>query len=211
MNSVVYLGLDNPYSKIIGEYVESLVDNLLIKHITSDRFSEFPESYDLGIAFMYPKLVPKEELEKAVWINIHPAPLPEYGGRNVAYHAIKNNETEFGSTIHYMNEKFDQGEIISKSKFDIPKSATAYELYDLACIDSVQHIIKKLPSMLSVLNWNSYTQKDPTYYQQQKINNFIELTDEQQKLIKALYYPPYYPKIKIEDKVFNIIQEGEIL
>ena len=208
MSKIVYLGLDSLYSKIVGEYIETLTNNLLVKHISPKKFDQFPISYDIGIAFMYTSLVPKKELKKALWINIHPAPLPKYGGRNVAYHAIKNNETKFGSTIHLMNEKFDQGNIISTTSFDIPESATADELYNLTCADSVIHIIKNLPNILKG-NIKSYKQKNPIYYPQQKINNFIDLSDEQKKTVKALYYPPHYPKIKIKDKIFNIILEEQ--
>jgi len=50
-------------------------------------------------------------------INIHPALLPKYGGANmygmkVHEAVIANAEKETGITIHYLNEKFDDGEII---------------------------------------------------------------------------------------------------
>jgi methionyl-tRNA formyltransferase len=189
--------------------LESLGNKLLVKHLSNKKCVSFPESYDIGISFMYTFLVPKKELDKAIWINIHPAPLPEYGGRNVAYHAIKNNETKFGSTIHFMNEEFDQGEIISKTSFNIPKSATAAELYNLACIDSVKHIMDKIPLVLQNKIKPYIHKKSPMsrYYKQQKINDFIELDSKQQQTLRSLYYPPYYPKIKIGDKTFKIIQE----
>ena len=201
---IVYLGSDNNYSKIVGEYIETLTSKLLVKHTEPSKFTNYPQKYSLGIAFMYPHLVPKEELKKATWINIHPAPLPKYGGRNVVYHAIKNGEDKFGSTIHFMNEKFDQGKIISTTSFKIPESVTAVELYNLTCVDSVSHIIKKLPDILKG-KIKSYKQENNIYYPQQKIDNFIDLSSKQQKMVKALYYPPYYPQIKIKDKIFNII------
>ena len=50
-------------------------------------------------------------------INIHPALLPKYGGKgmygmNVHRTVLKNNEKESGITIHYVNEKYDAGDII---------------------------------------------------------------------------------------------------
>jgi phosphoribosylglycinamide formyltransferase-1 len=50
-------------------------------------------------------------------INIHPALLPKYGGKGmygafVHEAVIANNETESGITIHYVNEKYDEGAII---------------------------------------------------------------------------------------------------
>jgi len=54
-------------------------------------------------------------------INIHPALLPKYGGKgmygmNVHESVIKNNETESGITIHYVNKEYDKGSIIFQAK-----------------------------------------------------------------------------------------------
>jgi len=57
-------------------------------------------------------------------INLHPALLPKYGGKgmygdNVHKAVLANNEEESGITIHFVNDKFDEGEIIHQSKFRI--------------------------------------------------------------------------------------------
>lgn len=54
-------------------------------------------------------------------INIHPALLPKYGGKgmfgdNVHKAVIHAQETESGITIHYVNEKYDDGDIIHQEK-----------------------------------------------------------------------------------------------
>lgn len=50
-------------------------------------------------------------------INIHPALLPSYGGKGMygmhVHHAVvENREKESGITIHYVNERYDEGAII---------------------------------------------------------------------------------------------------
>jgi phosphoribosylglycinamide formyltransferase-1 len=50
-------------------------------------------------------------------INIHPALLPKYGGRGMYGHfvhsaVISGRETETGITIHYVDEFYDNGDII---------------------------------------------------------------------------------------------------
>jgi phosphoribosylglycinamide formyltransferase-1 len=50
-------------------------------------------------------------------INIHPALLPAYGGKgmygdNVHKAVLANRETESGISIHYVNEKYDEGRLI---------------------------------------------------------------------------------------------------
>jgi phosphoribosylglycinamide formyltransferase-1 len=52
-------------------------------------------------------------------INIHPSLLPKYGGKgmwgmNVHKKVIENADKESGITIHYVNENYDEGEIIEQ-------------------------------------------------------------------------------------------------
>ena len=78
---------------------------------------------DLIILAGYLKKIPTEliDLFKKRIINIHPSLLPKYGGKgmygdNVHNQVLINNETESGITIHYVNEKYDKGEIIFQKK-----------------------------------------------------------------------------------------------
>lgn len=54
-------------------------------------------------------------------INIHPALLPKYGGKgmygnHVHKAVVENKETSSGITIHYVDNQYDQGEIIFQKK-----------------------------------------------------------------------------------------------
>jgi len=57
-------------------------------------------------------------------INIHPSLLPKHGGKgmygNRVHQAVLDAaEDESGITIHYVNEHFDEGELIHQSRFKI--------------------------------------------------------------------------------------------
>jgi phosphoribosylglycinamide formyltransferase-1 len=59
-------------------------------------------------------------------INIHPALLPKYGGKGmygdyVHKAVLANKDEESGITIHFVNENFDEGEVIHQSRFKIEK------------------------------------------------------------------------------------------
>ncbi len=63
-------------------------------------------------------------------INIHPALLPNYGGKGMYGHhvheaVIKNKEIESGITIHYVNEYYDDGDVIFRAKCAVTTSDTA--------------------------------------------------------------------------------------
>jgi phosphoribosylglycinamide formyltransferase 1 len=57
-------------------------------------------------------------------INLHPALLPKFGGKGMYGDHVHNavlaaKEEESGITIHFVNEKFDEGEILHQSRFRI--------------------------------------------------------------------------------------------
>ncbi|WP_344675944.1 phosphoribosylglycinamide formyltransferase [Sphingobacterium kyonggiense] len=62
-------------------------------------------------------------------INIHPALLPKFGGKGmygdrVHKAVLAAGEEEHGITIHFVNENFDEGEIIYQAKFRIEPGDT---------------------------------------------------------------------------------------
>ena len=66
-------------------------------------------------------------------INIHPALLPKYGGKgmygmNVHKSILENNETETGISIHYVDEHYDNGDIIFQQKVSIENCRTPEEI-----------------------------------------------------------------------------------
>lgn len=66
-------------------------------------------------------------------INIHPALLPKYGGKGmygmkVHEAVIQNKESESGISIHYVNEAYDEGEIIFQAKCTIDEGESPNSL-----------------------------------------------------------------------------------
>jgi len=63
-------------------------------------------------------------------INTHPALLPSYGGAGMygsfVHEAVVNNKEEkSGVSVHYVNEKYDDGEIIYQDSLVLDKNETA--------------------------------------------------------------------------------------
>ncbi|MFT4536762.1 MAG: phosphoribosylglycinamide formyltransferase-1 [Saprospiraceae bacterium] len=75
-----------------------------------------------GFLWLVPSYLISEYPDKIV--NIHPALLPKYGGKGMFGHHVhkavkENKESESGMTIHFVNEKFDEGGIIFQAKCQI--------------------------------------------------------------------------------------------
>jgi methionyl-tRNA formyltransferase len=62
-------------------------------------------------------------------LNVHPGPLPEYGGLHVNQWALRNGETRFGVTLHLMDVEIDAGPVIDQEYFDIAPSDTGLNLF----------------------------------------------------------------------------------
>jgi len=66
-------------------------------------------------------------------INIHPALLPKYGGKGmygpkVHKAVIASRDTESGITIHYVNEHYDEGQVIFQAKCILTETETPESL-----------------------------------------------------------------------------------
>ena len=75
-----------------------------------------------GFLWLVPQTLLKAFPNKV--INLHPALLPKYGGKGMYGDHVHNavldaKEEESGITIHFVNEKFDEGEILHQSRFKI--------------------------------------------------------------------------------------------
>lgn len=72
-----------------------------------------------GFLWLVPENLLKQYPNKI--INIHPALLPKYGGKgmygNRVHEAVvSNRETNSGITIHYINEHYDEGDVIFQAQ-----------------------------------------------------------------------------------------------
>lgn len=72
-----------------------------------------------GFLLKFPENIVAQYPDKI--INVHPALLPKYGGKgmygmNVHKAVVESKEKETGITIHYVNENYDEGNIIFQKK-----------------------------------------------------------------------------------------------
>lgn len=84
---------------------------------------------DLIVLAGFLLMVPKEVTEMFRVVNVHPSLLPKYGGKGM--HGMKVHEAvvaagerESGITIHWANERYDEGEIIAQFRCEVSESDT---------------------------------------------------------------------------------------
>ena len=85
-------------------------------------------------------------------INIHPALLPNYGGKGMYGHnvheAVKaSGDTESGITIHYVNSNYDEGNIIFQAKCPVLPTDTADMIADKVHALEYEHFPKVIEDL----------------------------------------------------------------
>ena len=87
-------------------------------------------------------------------VNIHPALLPKYGGKgmygsHVHRAIIENREKESGITIHYVNENYDEGDIILQATCRINENDTPESLAEKVHTLEYKYYPKTIEQVLS--------------------------------------------------------------
>lgn len=88
---------------------------------------------DLIVLAGYLKLIGDRLINKYTIINTHPSLLPKFGGKgmygmNVHTAVVEAKEEFSGPTIHYVNNKYDEGNIISQTKVKLSSNETPESL-----------------------------------------------------------------------------------
>ena len=137
---VVALFCNNPNAKVIERMKPFNIPVHVFNKATfndSQLFNELLHPYqpDLivlaGFLWLMPEYLVKQFPNKI--INIHPALLPKFGGKgmygeHVHQAVLAQKEKEHGITIHFVNEKYDEGATIFQAKFDVKPN---YQLADI--------------------------------------------------------------------------------
>lgn len=155
---------------------------------------------DLAISNTYGRFIRKELIE---WtggncINFHGAILPKYKGLYTYNHGLLNGEKEWGVTAHYVNERFDEGDIIRIKKFPINadsisvkelESETQKVAYTLT-LQIVEEWEKNgaLPSIPQDEEGKYYSLED---FEREKKVSLADTAEVVKRKIHAFWCPPY--------------------
>lgn len=96
-----------------------------------------------GVLAWWPYIIKKEiiELTQRGFVNTHPAYLPYNRGKHPYIWNIVE-QTPFGASIHWINEKIDSGAIIDREKIEVTWEDTGESLYYKAC-DLIIELFKR--------------------------------------------------------------------
>ena len=106
---------------------------------------------DMIVTCAYGQMIPKELLDAPKYgcINVHASLLPKLRGGAPIHHAIIDGYKETGITIMYMNEKMDEGDIITQSVTPISDTDTVSALHDRLSLMGTELIIETIPKIIN--------------------------------------------------------------
>jgi folate-dependent phosphoribosylglycinamide formyltransferase PurN len=86
---------------------------------------------DLLVSVSCPQRISKRVLAAARrgGINIHSSLLPQFAGLAPYYWVLADRQTKSGTTVHYMNEKFDEGHVLASAEVEIAARDSAFGLF----------------------------------------------------------------------------------
>ena len=153
LNAQIVLVISNNSSaKVLEKAEKNNVPNFIINskkyanENIDEKITKMMQEFKVDYIFLsgYMKKIEKNLIntfENRI-INSHPALLPKYGGKGMygsfVHKAVLDaKETQSGCTIHFVNEKYDEGEYILQEKVLLEKNET---------LESLENKIKNLES-----------------------------------------------------------------
>jgi methionyl-tRNA formyltransferase len=162
----------------------------------ADLYAEPPDDVDLVVSFLYWRLIrePLLSLGRIGCLNFHPAPLPDFrglGGYNVA---VLEGLREWGVSCHFVDERFDTGDLVEVERFAIdPDSHTALSL-DL---ESGERLVGLFGRVMERALAGEELPREPQgpgrYVSREEFEalRVVRPGDELARKLRAFWYPPH--------------------
>ena len=203
------------------EFVGIHTDDMGCYASVTDKFvntlDEIVATSDLLISLGYWRILSREVIEKIPLgiVNVHHSHKLRYRGRHCTTWAIRNGDSVHGSTLHYINEKLDDGPIIDSDCCDITVTDTAQTLFLRANDIGLALLKKNIKKILSGTVVNNIA-ADEQHWTHRERELSVEIDagcltnpDEFSKLVRSVtFHGKPIPYICIGGKKIFLVLEG---
>ena len=178
-----------------------------------DLYARPPEDVDVLVSFLYWRLIrePLISLGRIGCLNFHPAPLPDFrglGGYNVA---VLEGLREWGVSCHFVDERFDTGDLVEVERFAIePDAHTALSL-DL---ESGERLVGLFGRVLERLLAGEELPREPQgpgrYVSREEFERLrvVRPGDDLGRKLRAFWYPPHPGAVlEVEGRRVTLVDE----
>ncbi len=183
-------------SNIEGDAIYTSED--LKKRSVADHIKKLEP--DIIILAWWPYIIKGQLLDipQMGWLNFHPAYLPYCRGKDPNFWAIRNGES-YGVTLHFIDQRIDNGDIAFQKRIDISWEDTGKSIYEKALTEIV-NLFKDNYTRIKAGDI-PHTPQDPnkaTFYTRAEIEAASQIdldsnyrTSDLLNLIRARTFPPH--------------------
>ncbi len=179
----------------------------------AELYADPPEEVDLVISFLFWKLIrePLISLGGIGCLNLHPAPLPDFRGVGGLNLAVLDGLREWGVSCHWVDERFDTGDLVEVERFPIdPDTATAFSL-DL---ESQDHLLALFQRVLGRALDGDELPREPQgegrYVTREELEalRVVRPGDDLDRKLRAFWYPPWPGAlVQVEGRMLTLVDE----
>jgi methionyl-tRNA formyltransferase len=176
-------------------------------------YADPPDDVDFVVSFLFWNRIrePLLSLGSVGCLNFHPAPLPDFrglGGYNVA---LLEGLREWGVSCHFVDERFDTGDVVEVERFEIdPEAETAFSL-DLKSQEHLVGLFERV--MQSALDGGPLPREPQGEGRYLSRAEFDELRlvrpgDDLSRKLRAFWYPPWPgATIEVDGRRLTVVDE----
>jgi phosphoribosylglycinamide formyltransferase-1 len=149
---------DQPQAKVI-EIANEFEIKVELLELVGDRAKWDQELFslvskyqpDLVVSAGFMRILAPQFVQTFKVINSHPALLPLFPGAHAVRDALAAGATETGTTIHWVDEGVDTGEIIAQERLEVTPTDTEESLHERIKIIERGLIVATIPQVLAGL------------------------------------------------------------
>jgi methionyl-tRNA formyltransferase len=183
----------------------------------SDLYTAPPPDVDVVISFLFWKLVrePLLSLGRLGCLNFHPAPLPDFrglGGYNVA---ILEGVDQWGVSCHFMDERFDTGDIVEVERFPIDaerETAFSLDLHSQArLVELFARVMERVVAGVELPRRPQAVSGPARYITREEFERLrvVRPGDDLDRKLRAFWYPPHPgAELEVDGRRLTLVDEG---
>ena len=180
----------------------------------SELYASPPEGVDLVLSFLFWKRIrePLISLGRIGCLNFHPAPLPDFRGLGGINVAILEGCEEWGVSCHFVDERFDSGDLVEVERFPIDgRAETAFSL-DLKSQERLLGLFERvIGRALSGRELPRVPQGEGRYVTREEFEALraVRPGDDLERKVRAFWYPPYPgAELELEGRRLTLVDES---
>ncbi len=117
--------------KLCAPAAKLTAERLGVPVLQPEKLDEaFQLAADTVVLAAYGVLIPEAQLERALWLNVHPSLLPRWRGAAPVERTLMAGDAETGVTIHQTVKELDAGPIAAQAAFPLTLEDDAGSVYE---------------------------------------------------------------------------------